>query len=300
VVSGGSVGRKVKHVTFEKIKEFARAKGGECLNETYENVNTKIRFRCCNNHEWETGIYAVYGKTWCASCYHLRSRTSVKLPIEEIEQRLTEKGYRALEGVPTRVDKKTMLEHSCGTKVFTTVKNVKKGNPCPLCNGSLSCTKEACEEYVQAKGGKLVSWAGTKATRTVFECNKQHIWNTSWKAMKQHQSWCPVCANANKFKKISDKPDMVKARKQLNGYLSRDQKTGKDFDIDVDFILDARSKPCHYCARQATGLDRIDNSLGHLKINCVPACIRCNWIRGNYLSFEVMEKVGKLLQEIDP
>jgi hypothetical protein len=67
-----------------------------------------------------------------------------------------------------------------------------------------------------------------------------------------------------------------------------------------EFVIKAKNTKCHYCDRQASGLDRVKNSEGHTKANCVPACVRCNWVRGSWLSYETMLEVGNLLKRIDP
>jgi hypothetical protein len=298
--TGRFTGRKVKSITLEKIQQYAKSKGGECLSETYSGPTDLIRLRCQRGHEWECGVYMIYGNNWCKSCYHLSKKGTSRVSPEEISRKMNDSGYVAVGKAPSQMSEKVEMVHNCGTKIVSTVREVCRGNPCPQCNGSLGMTEEACQIYAKNRGGGLVSWAGAKATRSVFRCHLGHMWQTNWSSMKKHSSWCPECANAKKFKGLTADPNLVKMRKQLNGYLARDQKTQKQFDLDLDFLIDARSKPCHYCSRPATGLDRIDNSKGHLKSNCVPACIRCNWVRGNYLSFQVMEKVGELLREIDP
>jgi hypothetical protein len=62
-----------------------------------------------------------------------------------------------------------------------------------------------------------------------------------------------------------------------------DKKKLLDNDLDLPFISDTIDCPCSYCGETnlRMTLDRIDNTLGHLKSNVVPACIRCNYARGN-------------------
>ena len=43
---------------------------------------------------------------------------------------------------------------------------------------------------------------------------------------------------------------------------------------------------CHYCGKDGpNGIDRIDNQIGYIKENCVPACKHCNYVKGD-LSLE--------------
>lgn len=60
-----------------------------------------------------------------------------------------------------------------------------------------------------------------------------------------------------------------------------DKRRGVQHDLDVGWITDQISKGCSYCGVTTLRMtiDRIDNSLGHLKTNCLPACIRCNYLK---------------------
>lgn len=60
-----------------------------------------------------------------------------------------------------------------------------------------------------------------------------------------------------------------------------DRLKGRENDLDVEFIKDMISRPCSYCGETKIRitLDRKDNSIGHLKSNVVPACIRCNYTK---------------------
>lgn len=62
-----------------------------------------------------------------------------------------------------------------------------------------------------------------------------------------------------------------------------DKKKGFTNDLDREFVDEMLRLPCIYCGEDSVRmtLDRIDNSLGHLKSNIVPACIRCNYARRN-------------------
>lgn len=62
-----------------------------------------------------------------------------------------------------------------------------------------------------------------------------------------------------------------------------DRKKGFDNDLDIEFVKSLLSEGCRYCGESELRmtLDRIDNSLGHLRSNVIPACIRCNYARGS-------------------
>ena len=60
-----------------------------------------------------------------------------------------------------------------------------------------------------------------------------------------------------------------------------DRKLGRVNDLTVAWIEDAIKDGCRYCGAVdlKMSLDRIDNTLGHIMVNVVPACIRCNYMR---------------------
>ena len=71
-----------------------------------------------------------------------------------------------------------------------------------------------------------------------------------------------------------------------------DQKKGLTNNLTIDFIREHINDPCIYCGFPSTGLDRLDNSIGHSKENCVPCCRDCNIARSNHFSFEEMKVIG--------
>lgn len=111
------------------------------------------------------------------------------------------------------------------------------------------------------------------------------------------------CAHKNRFqsKECSDDADLKRASaKQLASYIRRDKLKKRECSITLQDVMAARAQECVYCGRLASGLDRLDNSIGHVPANCVPACLRCNWMRGRYISHEVMLHVGAVLKKVDP
>jgi hypothetical protein len=74
-----------------------------------------------------------------------------------------------------------------------------------------------------------------------------------------------------------DNPDYAIIESCKNADKKRDMKN----DLTREFILDTIRNGCVYCGEKEIKmtLDRIDNKIGHMKSNVVPACIRCNLIR---------------------
>jgi len=62
-----------------------------------------------------------------------------------------------------------------------------------------------------------------------------------------------------------------------------DKKKGRENDLTLEFVQSSMKDGCRYCGEHELRmtLDRIDNSKGHLRDNVIPACLRCNYARGN-------------------
>jgi hypothetical protein len=62
---------------------------------------------------------------------------------------------------------------------------------------------------------------------------------------------------------------------------SSDRKSGRENDLTREFIRESIKLGCRYCGDVSSRmtLDRIDNDIGHLQSNVVPACFRCNLTR---------------------
>lgn len=70
-------------------------------------------------------------------------------------------------------------------------------------------------------------------------------------------------------------------------------------DFTLEEFTEILKKPCNYCeSLKVSGVDRLDNNKGHIKINCVPCCYECNIARGRNFSPDEMKLIGKVIKEI--
>lgn len=92
-------------------------------------------------------------------------------------------------------------------------------------------------------------------------------------------SLCRKCHNKEVTKiLLNNRPRFI-----YRAYKIADKKFGRQNDLTQEIIKELIAKPCVYCngMNVSMGLDRKDNSLGHLIGNVVPCCLRCNIIKGN-------------------
>jgi hypothetical protein len=96
---------------------------------------------------------------------------------------------------------------------------------------------------------------------------------------------------------------LKRRHKSLKISLRRDGVSESDplwvYNFYCSLLFDA---VCHYCLGDLNptggGLDRIDNSTGHVCYNVVPCCRQCNRIKGNDISYENMMLLSPALREI--
>ena len=119
----------------------------------------------------------------------------------------------------------------------------------------------------------------------------------------------------NRYKKLSEEQKEIYKRKNrkytssglgratslICAYRKVDRKKGQICDLDREFMIsEIFNKNCVYCnSDKNIGCDRIDNKLGHLKINVVPCCKICNTTRMNNFSHEEMFLLGDVIKKIN-
>lgn len=71
-------------------------------------------------------------------------------------------------------------------------------------------------------------------------------------------------------------------------------------DITVEDLLNIVALPCTYCgdSQDRIGVDRVDNSIGHIKTNLVPSCYSCNSVRMANWTHEEMKTIGSAIAKI--
>ncbi len=90
------------------------------------------------------------------------------------------------------------------------------------------------------------------------------------------------------------------------------------FRITLEEFERLISQPCHYCGIYGqdgfVGLDRVDNRIGYLKSNIVPACPECNFAKRvmldhRYIAMcvrvaehqkKIAEKKAKMAESVEP
>ena len=129
----------------------------------------------------------------------------------------------------------------------------------------------------------------------------------------RYKCYCRECWEKNKLKlkEIRDnrtrkystalgyeKIDQELINGRIKAYRLTDFNKGRETNISYEFLEDALHQPCTYCGYPSTGLDRIDNNVGHIEENCIPCCRDCNVARANTFSVEEMMEIGAAIKGI--
>lgn len=293
-------GRPRRVYTVEFCQELATKNGGELLtpptwHERYRALD-RLLWRCQRGHEWEAVPNEVARGSWCRRCS--RSYTPEEVRVIGLESGfyvLNSLEYKTL-GLKNLQVKCTQCEKTSMISLVT----IQNNTGCPRCRRTHRMPdEEEGKAYAVERGGRLVQWASLSASKSMWRCKVGHQWLAAWGRMFRESAWCSKCV-------IRFKPEtrvgavLGLAKKAWRSYVSYDKKKGFFTSVSVDDVVSAKMTRCVYCYRTATGLDRKDNSKGHEKENCVPSCVRCNWVRGSWLTYEIMLQVGELLRTIDP
>lgn len=129
------------------------------------------------------------------------------------------------------------------------------------------------------------------------ECDRNRKDRRSWEKRKQNftdEQKERLKENKRKY----NKTEAGKSRIHAASYALFDKTRGYENDIKHQDITNVKLEKCIYCGYPATGFDRIDNNLGHTKINCVPSCKECNIARMNNFTHEEMFVLGAAIKQV--
>ena len=71
-------------LTLKDMQIAAARYGGKCLSSHYENIDSPLRWRCAEGHEWEADPYPVRSGHWCPVCSQGVSERICRAIIERI------------------------------------------------------------------------------------------------------------------------------------------------------------------------------------------------------------------------
>lgn len=175
-----------KEVINEKIRERKIQLVGE-----YINLKTKTSFKCEFRHVWESKPNNIlYAGNGCPFCFG-----NAKLKTEQINKVLFPRNIEIIGKYINAQTKCSFFCRKCSNIWDSTPNNILKGRGCPKCYSIQKCIpKEVIEDQLSQKNIKIVGNFINTSSKTSFECEFGHIWETTPCHILKRNTFCPVCA----------------------------------------------------------------------------------------------------------
>jgi len=276
--------------------DFAKNRDLALVSTEYLSNNTQLIWKCKNNHKFKRNMTDMLrGSGKCGQCYGRGSHS--RMSEEKLDTLLNRRGYsRVFEYSIYKNESQKMpfIHKKCGNQLSITVHDIKSAHwqPCHHCSNVKPGSLEECIELAKKKEGKCVRYSGFVKVSSVWKCKNNHEWTCSL-AWIRKGTWCPRCEYDSRIKNTESEIAFLNRRRS---YIRDDKKKGLIGNLTDQDMLDLIGKNCVYCGKIASGYDRKDNSIGHLKENCVPCCQRCNRIKMHDITYKIMLKIGEVFK----
>lgn len=147
----------------------------------------------------------------------------------------------------------------------------------------------------EQKIGSLTLVKYIKGTRgkSIWEClcdcgNIKYVTPPNLTVIKTSRCECPLDTN---YKEVNLKYSDYKTSSKQNNKIFEFNR--KEFELLI-------FSNCYYCGKESkipdiNGIDRVNNSLGYTKNNCVSACKICNYSKNTLTKYEFREWLNKII-----
>jgi hypothetical protein len=176
----------------QRMRDYARAKGGECLAEYFPGVAVKVRWRCAKGHEWMTSFHEVKRRNgWCPQC-----SVNHPLALADMQRLAKERGGELLSTEYINVAQNLRWKCAKGHEWEATGNMVRNASSwCPHCAGVARKSIDDAQRYAAERGGQCLSEHYVNGrTKLRWRCAKGHEWEAAPATVTSRGTWCPVCA----------------------------------------------------------------------------------------------------------
>lgn len=182
-------------LTPEDMRELARAKGGECLSDSYQGQDVKLRWRCAMGHEWNAAPGHIRNQgCWCPKC-----AGRARLTIDEMQALAESKEGECLSESVVNARMKLRWRCANGHEFLAPPNDVKSGHWCRKCAMLLQAERQRTpfneiQQLARSRGGECLSGSySDNASLLRWRCARGHEWEASLRNVKHNNSWCPIC-----------------------------------------------------------------------------------------------------------
>ncbi len=182
----------MKYILADAIS-IAKSHNGECLSESMNRAQDKLKWKCKNGHIWYSSFSNVKNsKTWCGFCArHKPDRFSHS--IDDCVKYASSHGGLCLS--ERYVNEKLRWKCGCGYEWLCTFSQISSHNSwCAKCANNIKHTIDMAKVAAKEKSGACLSEKYVNCDADlVWECKNQHIWEASYNNVVNAGSWCKIC-----------------------------------------------------------------------------------------------------------
>lgn len=175
-----------------KTKDISN--GYECIDNKYENSNTKLIFRCSNGHIFKM-TWNNFRSGWrCIECSGLKKKN-----MKEVREYVEKIGYECLSNKYENANGSIKVVCDKGHIFDTSWNNLhNKKYRCPICSNRKRLTISDIEKKIKTFGYNLIRGIyKNNKSKIYLECPNGHIFVTTYNWF-HNGNRCPVCNKINK------------------------------------------------------------------------------------------------------
>jgi len=180
----------------ELMRDIAREHGGECLSDSYVNMNTKLAWKCKFGHIWDSVPSSIQQGIWCPTCGRKKAAKSLEYTIEEIKMLATKNHGELISDVYLGGNKRHEWRCQNGHIFYAAPNSIRQDHWCPICKKSGKGAKKSIEYFknlAKVKGGECLSddYLGIHKNLK-WRCKEGHEWESPASSI-QNGRWCRKC-----------------------------------------------------------------------------------------------------------
>ena len=184
-------------LSIEEMYKLAEEKGGKCLSENYNGINSKLKWQCKEGHIWETTPSKIKRGSWCPVCVNKRKGVriyTIKMMNDIASKRMGKCLSDTYNGYQTKL--KWQCEH--GHKWEATPGKIVMGRWCPTCavinrTNARRGNIEEMQSIAKERGGLCLSTKYIEShSKLKWQCKEGHTWEAT-PASIIRGSWCRFC-----------------------------------------------------------------------------------------------------------
>lgn len=198
------IGDKNRKWSTEDLIIVVKKMKGELLSTSYENANSKCRFKCDKEHIWETKAINVLRGSWCHDCAGIKSHT-----INMLKEYAKKKGGECLSSKYTGSNGPYLWSCSKGHQWETTWASINRaGTWCRICSYKARGIRQygysikELQKLAIEQGGECLSkeYQGV-FTKYKWKCEKGHVFVRAFSDIRDGM-WCQKCSRVNLQKRF--------------------------------------------------------------------------------------------------